>query len=44
MPRFIALIIAVMLIVGGLILLSMQAREVPTSTIETDVGQGGNAN
>ena len=44
MSRLIVLIIAVALIVGGLILLSTQAREVPTSTIETDVSPRANAN
>ncbi len=43
MPRIIILIIAVVLIVGGLILLSTQAREVPVTTIETDVSQGPDA-
>lgn len=43
MPRFIVLIIAVVLIIGGLILLSTRAREVPTTTIETDVSQGADA-
>jgi len=43
MSRLIVLLIAVALVIGGLILLSTQAREVPTSTIETDVSQGGNA-
>lgn len=40
MSRVIALVLVVVLIVGGLIFLSMQAREVPTRTIETDVSQG----
>jgi hypothetical protein len=44
MSRLIVLILALALIVGGLILLSTQAREVPTRTIETDVSQGANAN
>jgi hypothetical protein len=43
MPRIIVLIIAVVLVVGGLILLSSQAREVPVTTIETDVSQGPDA-
>jgi hypothetical protein len=43
MSRFIVLIIAVVLVIGGLILLSTNAREVPTRTIETDVSQGANA-
>jgi hypothetical protein len=43
MPRFIVLIIAVVLVIGGLILLSTRAREVPTTTIETDVSQGADA-
>lgn len=40
MSQFIVLIIAVVLIIGGLILLSTSAKEVPTRTIETDVSQG----
>jgi cytochrome b subunit of formate dehydrogenase len=40
MSRFIVLIIAVVLVIGGLILLSTQAKEVPTRMIETDVSQG----
>ncbi len=44
MSRLIVLILALALIVGGLVLLSTQAREVPTRTIETDVSQGANAN
>ena len=43
MPRNVVLIIAVLLIVGGLILLSTQAREVPVTTIETDVSQAPDA-
>ena len=43
MPRFIVLIIAVVLVIGGLIFLSTRAREVPTTTIETDVSQGADA-
>ncbi len=43
MPRIMILIIAVLVLVGGLILLSTQAREVPVTTIETDVSQGPNA-
>ena len=44
MPRFmILIIIAVLVVVGGLILLSTQAREVPLTTIETDVSPGPNA-
>jgi hypothetical protein len=39
----IILIIAVVLIVGGLILVSTQARDVPVTTIETDVSQGPDA-
>jgi hypothetical protein len=37
------LIILVILLVGLLVFLSMQAGEVPTRTIETDVSHGGNA-
>jgi hypothetical protein len=43
MPKVVVLIIALLLVVGGLILLSTQAREVPTTTIETDVSQGPDA-
>jgi hypothetical protein len=43
MPRILVLIIAVLLVAGVLILLSMQAREVPTTTIEADVSQGQDA-
>ena len=43
MPRVMVLIIALVLVVGGLILLSTQAREVPTTTIETEVSQGQDA-
>jgi hypothetical protein len=40
MSRLIVLIIALVLVVGGLIFLSTSARQVPTHTIETDVSQG----
>ncbi len=43
MPRIMVLIIALLLLVGVLILLSTQAREVPVTTIETDVSQGPDA-
>ena len=43
MPRIMVLIIALLVLVGVLILLSTQAREVPTTTIETDVSQGPDA-
>ncbi len=43
MPRIMVLIIALLLIAGGAILLSTQAREVPVTTIETDVSQGADA-
>ena len=43
MPRIVILIIAILLLVGVLILLSTQAREVPVTTIETDVSQGQDA-
>ena len=43
MPRIIVFIIALVLIIGGLVLLSTRAREVPTTTIETEVGQGQDA-
>ena len=44
MSRIFVLILVLVLIVGTLIFLSTQAREVPTRTIETDVSQGVNAN
>ena len=37
MSRIAVLILIVLLLVGGLIFLSTQAREVPVTTIETDV-------
>ncbi len=37
MSRIAFLVIVAVLIVGGLVLLSTQAREVPLTTIETDV-------
>jgi hypothetical protein len=40
MSRLIVLIFVLLLIVGGLIFLSTNAKEVPTHTIETDVSQG----
>jgi hypothetical protein len=40
MSRLIVLIFVLLLIVGGLIFLSTNAKEVPTRTIETDVSQG----
>jgi hypothetical protein len=40
MSRLIVLIIFALLVIGALIFLSTQAREVPTRTIETDVNQG----
>ena len=43
MRRLPLLIILVLLLVGLLVFLSTQAREVPTRTIETDVSQAGNA-
>jgi hypothetical protein len=43
MPRLPLLIFFVLLLVGLVVFLSMQAREVPTRTIETDVSQGANA-
>ena len=43
MPKVVILIIAVLLIVGGLVLLSTTAREVPVTTIETDVSQAPDA-
>jgi hypothetical protein len=43
MSRIFVLILIVALIIGALVFLSMQAREVPVTTIETDVIQGANA-
>lgn len=43
MSRSIILILLAVLVVGALVFLSMQAREVPTRTIETDVSQSANA-
>ena len=44
MPRGILfLVIAVILLIGGIIFLSTRAREVPTSTIEVDVNAPANA-
>jgi hypothetical protein len=37
MSRISVLILIVVLLVGGLVFLSTQAREVPVTTIETDV-------
>ena len=37
MSRIAVLILIVVLLVGGLVFLSTQAREVPVTTIETDV-------
>jgi hypothetical protein len=42
MSRIILIIVA-LLLVGGVILLSTNAREVPVTTIETDVPQGPDA-
>ena len=39
MSRFIVLILGLVVIIGGLIMLSTQAREVPKRTIQTDVSQ-----
>lgn len=43
MSRIAILIVLLLLIVGGAVFLSTRAREVPTTTIETDVGVGSNA-
>ncbi len=43
MNRIVLLIVAIVLLVGGLILLSTTAREVPVTTIETDVSPAPNA-
>ena len=37
MSRIVVLILIVVLVIGGLIFLSTRAREVPVTTIETDV-------
>ena len=37
MSRIAVLVLFILLVVGGLILLSTRAREVPVTTIETDV-------
>jgi len=37
------LLVLLLLIVGALFLLSSQADEVPTKTVEVEVGRGGNA-
>lgn len=39
----ITLLLIVLVVVGALVFLSSQAREVPRSTIETDVSQGADA-
>ena len=45
MPRgLIFLVIAILLIVGGIFLLSRSANEVPVKTIETDVTSNAAAN
>jgi len=44
MPRIAILIIIFVLIVGALVFLSTQAREVPTATVEADVSPVANAN
>jgi len=43
MPRIGLLIILLVLVVGALVFFSTQAKEVPTTTIETDVGPTANA-
>lgn len=43
MPKAVILIIAVLLIVGALVLLSTNAREVPVTVIETDVSKAPDA-
>jgi hypothetical protein len=44
MPRgLFFLIIVAILLIGGLVLLSTRAREVPTKTIEVDVNAPANA-
>lgn len=44
MSRLIVLIVIILLLFGGLYLLSTMATESPTRTIEVDVPEGGNAN
>lgn len=45
MPRGLALlVIAVILLIGGLVFLSTRVTEVPTKTIEVDVAAPANAN
>ena len=43
MSRTTILILLALLVIAGLVLLSTQAREVPTRTIETDVIRAANA-
>jgi hypothetical protein len=43
MPRIVILLIALVVLAGALILLSSNAREVPTTTIETDVSPAPDA-
>ena len=43
MSKLTVLILIVVLLVGGLIFLSMNAREVSTKTIEVEVSQSANA-
>ena len=43
MSRIMVLVLVLVLLAGGLVFLSTQAREVPTTTIETDVRPSGNA-
>ncbi|HWU92216.1 MAG TPA: hypothetical protein VN106_03100 [Sphingomicrobium sp.] len=43
MPRIAILVIVLVLIIGGLVLLSTLPRERPTQTIQVDVQQPANA-
>ena len=44
MPRFaVAILVLLLLLAGGIYLLSTLPKEVPAQTIEVDVQQGGNA-
>lgn len=43
MSRIMIVVLVAVLLVGALVLLSTQAEEVPTQTIETDVGQAPDA-
>ena len=42
MPRLVLLLIILALLIGALVFLSSQARDVPTKTIEVDVSRPAN--